>query len=195
MQIQSIAISGTLYNPKESISNCVCAVINWVGLYQRTYFSPQPKLSLFNKYWSLSCLAVWVRSNIQNTRIFSHTRAEFHMTTSALWDKQARRWSGVTPAGRLPGCGVLPCCDSILSVPVCALPLLQGDTFLTWAARITLRSLSYCISHTPSSVVCSYTWLVFAQKGVSQPELKGNLSFMLQGISMENKTGHKILIF
>lgn len=29
----------------------VCAaVINWVGLYQRNYFSPQPELSLFNRY-------------------------------------------------------------------------------------------------------------------------------------------------
>lgn len=31
-----------------------------------------------------------------------------------LWNKQGHRWCGVTPAGRLPRLGVLPCSDSIL---------------------------------------------------------------------------------
>lgn len=125
------------------------AVINWVGLYQRNYFSPQPELSLVNRFKVIHELSYECKT--METMFTTHTRAQFHMTTSALWDKQAHRWSGVTPAGRLPVCGVLPCCDSILSVPESALPPSFRETFLTRASHIARWSLSYCISHAPSS--------------------------------------------
>lgn len=40
--------SSKLFKPKSSSQSVCVVVINWVGLYQRNYFSPQPYLLLFN---------------------------------------------------------------------------------------------------------------------------------------------------
>lgn len=45
------------------------------------------------------------------------SRAHSFAQAPQLVDKQAHRWSSVAPAGKIPEHGVLPCCDSILSVP------------------------------------------------------------------------------
>lgn len=172
-------------------------VINWVGLYQRNYFSPQLKCLLSIGIEVVSALQSNRKTIFKHTHLDINTHTQFHMTTSAHWDKQAHRWSGVTLAGRLWGCAVKPCCDSILSVPECALLLLQRETAHSWNELHMLCTgfLSNSISHTPSSGCCvCLLWRVFLNP-------RGTLlfgrhpNFMLRRISVGPKRDQNNLEF
>lgn len=105
------------------------------------------------------------------------------MSTSALWDKQAHRWSGVTPAGRLPECGVLPCCDSILSVPESAPAPSHTRAFLKPASHIAHGSLSWRMASTPAAcreVATCRIRVVCAEGGFSAELFKCSVMFWLQ---------------
>lgn len=140
-----------------------CIMITTQFILEELFLSS--KLLLFNRY---SCLfrPCCVSGKQYSKQARAHTYTHFYMTTSALWDKQAHRWSGVTPAGRLPGCGVLPCCDSILSVPVCVLSLsLSISGFREIHSKHELHILhtqvviKVYLSHThPAAGLCTQTF-------------------------------------